>query len=39
MLKSLNLYEDTLKYLLTTNYTEGLIRKIFLLAMSKLLEI
>ena len=32
-------YENVLKVLLTTHYSEKLIRKIFLLAMSKLLEV
>ena len=39
MLGSLNAYYETLQYLLTTKYEEGLIRKIFLLAMTKLIEI
>lgn len=39
MLSSLNSYYETLQYLLTTKYEEGLIRKIFLLAMTKLIEI
>lgn len=34
-----NQYENVLKVLLTTHYSEKLIRKIFLLAMSKLLEV
>jgi hypothetical protein len=39
MLSSNNAYYDTLQYLLSTRYEEGLIRKIFLLAMTKLIEI
>ena len=39
MLSSINAYYETLQYLLTTKYEEGVIRKIFLLAMTKLIEI
>jgi hypothetical protein len=38
-LSSINAYYETLQYLLSTRYEEGVIRKIFLLAMTKLIEI